>query len=429
MGDKIKMESEIIYNKLLEYAELEKCASNTDNSVLSNSNNLGFTNNIDAELNQNIQEMRNKQNNPSYKVLQKKPGFFGYIRYLFKRAIRKYTRFYVDPISLQQTQYNFATTAALENLSRKVSNLEVFCLEKAKEDSCKNNQIDFELKEYNERNKEIEEKLAQILEEKKQISSLLSDKVDALGQKIDLLSGTGIFDNITQNEWIRTTYAQSGEDVIISYILRVIGKHFQDVTYLDLGANHAKELSNTYALYCKGARGVLVEANPKLIPELKLNRSEDVIINKCVSDNSEEKLTFYVMSGDGLSTSDYESVKEVMERNPSISIAEIIEIQSISVADILANYFSEAPTVINIDIEGQEMNILYQLDFNKCRPTIIIIEVIEYSQFINKGKKNETILSFMKDKGYVEYAYTGINSIFVDEKIWERGEDTNENSF
>lgn len=428
MGDKIKMESEIIYNKLLEYAELEKCASNTDNSVLSNSNNLGFTNNIDAELNQNIQEMRNKQNNPSYKVLQKKPGFFGYIRYLFKRAIRKYTRFYVDPISLQQTQYNFATTAALENLSRKVSNLEVFCLEKAKEDSCKNNQIDFELKEYNERNKEIEEKLAQILEEKKQISSLLSDKVDALGQKIDLLSGTGIFDNITQNEWIRTTYAQSGEDVIISYILRVIGKQFQDVTYLDLGANHAKELSNTYALYCKGARGVLVEANPKLIPELKLNRSEDVIINKCVSDNSEGKLTFYVMSGDGLSTSDYESVKEVMERNPSISIAETIEIQSISVSDILENYFSEAPTVINIDIEGQEMNILYQLDFNKCRPTIIIIEVIEYSQFINKAQKNETILSFMKDKGYVEYAYTGINSIFVDEKIWERGEDTNENS-
>lgn len=422
------MESEIIYNKLLEYAELEKCASNTDNSVLSNSNNLGFTNNIDAELNQNIQEMRNKQNNPSYKVLQKKPGFFGYIRYLFKRAIRKYTRFYVDPISLQQTQYNFATTAALENLSRKVSNLEVFCLEKAKEDSCKNNQIDFELKEYNERNKEIEEKLAQILEEKKQISSLLSDKVDALGQKIDLLSGTGIFDNITQNEWIRTTYAQSGEDVIISYILRVIGKQFQDVTYLDLGANHAKELSNTYALYCKGARGVLVEANPKLIPELKLNRSEDVIINKCVSDNSEGKLTFYVMSGDGLSTSDYESVKEVMERNPSISIAETIEIQSISVSDILENYFSEAPTVINIDIEGQEMNILYQLDFNKCRPTIIIIEVIEYSQFINKAQKNETILSFMKDKGYVEYAYTGINSIFVDEKIWERGEDTNENS-
>ena len=63
----------------------------------------------------------------------------------------------------------------------------------------------------------------------------------------------------------KRTLSQSGEDVILAYILNARGIAAKDCTYLDLGANHAKQYSNTYYFYDKGARGVLVEANPSLI--------------------------------------------------------------------------------------------------------------------------------------------------------------------
>ena len=43
-----------------------------------------------------------------------------------------------------------------------------------------------------------------------------------------------------------SVYAQSGEDAIISYILKFLQIQSNEITYLDLGANHAKELSNTF---------------------------------------------------------------------------------------------------------------------------------------------------------------------------------------
>ena len=76
------------------------------------------------------------------------------------------------------------------------------------------------------------------------------------------------FENDSDEEtfWIKTTFSQAGEDSILLYVLRVLGVNICKARYLDLGANHARELSNTYALYQRGMRGVLVEANPVEAP-------------------------------------------------------------------------------------------------------------------------------------------------------------------
>ena len=81
----------------------------------------------------------------------------------------------------------------------------------------------------------------------------------------------------------KQSFAQSGEDMIISYVLHFLQKPISEVTYLDLGANHAKELSNTYHFYQMGAKGVLLEANPELIHELEQVRSRDIILNRSKS--------------------------------------------------------------------------------------------------------------------------------------------------
>jgi hypothetical protein len=45
--------------------------------------------------------------------------------------------------------------------------------------------------------------------------------------------------------------------------------------------------------------------------------------------------------------------------------------------------------------------------------------MIEYSKELTVGGKNQEIIGFMKSAGYEEFAFTGINSIFIDSR---RGE-------
>ena len=210
--------------------------------------------------------------------------------------------------------------------------------------------------------------------------------------------------------------SQSGEDMIIAYILDALRIPFNECTYLDLGANHAKAMSNSYMLYRFGARGVLVEANPNLISELKKERRGDLILNNCVTIDKSASLTFYIMSGDGLSTSDYNRVQEVININPNIYIEDKIDVKAITIDDIFKNYFSEVPMLVNIDIEGIELEILKQFDLKRRRPLIFVVETVPYSCDFKILQKDQDIIHFMETMGYVEYAFTGINSIFVDSK-------------
>ncbi|MGN0677188.1 MAG: FkbM family methyltransferase [Ruminococcus sp.] len=214
----------------------------------------------------------------------------------------------------------------------------------------------------------------------------------------------------------KKTYSQSGEDSIIMYIMAMKGIPLSECSYLDLGANHPKVMSNTYFFYERGARGVLVEANPELADELKNERSGDIVLNKCISDKSGEKLDFNILNLDGLSK--VGDVSDILLENPDARIEKTVQLETVSVNDIIEEYFSgKAPLILNLDIEGLERQILDSIDFEKYRPMIMIIEMIPYSKKLVTGQKDTELLEYVKSKGYDEYAFTGINSIFIDRSI------------
>jgi len=210
--------------------------------------------------------------------------------------------------------------------------------------------------------------------------------------------------------------SQAGEDCIISYALKALNLPVSSCTYLDIGANHPIDFSNTYFMYQKGARGVLVDANPQLIPKLKFYRPEDIVLNNIVCNEPDKTMDFYILSGDGLSTANYESVQASIKEAPWIKIVDTVKVKSISIKDIIDKYFEKAPTVLNIDIEGMEMDILNSIDFEKFRPLFIIIEMIPFSKDLVVGIKNQEIIDFMKKHDYTEYAFSGINSIFINNR-------------
>jgi len=67
------------------------------------------------------------------------------------------------------------------------------------------------------------------------------------------------------------TYSQCGEDVIIDYAITRKLK-ISSPTYLDIGANHPKWLSNTYRFYQRGCYGVCVEPDKELCDRFKAVR-------------------------------------------------------------------------------------------------------------------------------------------------------------
>lgn len=278
--------------------------------------------------------------------------------------------------------------------------------------------LDIELEMVKNKNNILEESFATKINELSKLQEVANNQIIVNEQKLLMLDELelDIFKEKKSNFWNKKTVSQSGEDTICAYINMVLGRPLDECTYLDLGANHAKDLSNTYLFYSHGARGVLVEANPSLIPELKFYRNGDIILNKCVSTNSGEYVNFYVLSGDGLSTPSLESANEFISKNPALKIIDTVKIETITVNDIIENYMGKAPVIMNIDIEGKDLEILESINFKKYRPLIIITEMIEYKPTLVVSNKNKEIFDFMEKNDYLEYAFTGINSIFIDKK-------------
>lgn len=334
------------------------------------SNGLSFARDSQEPFSQELDRMRQYSHVSTYYTITSHRPIIGPFIVFGKRVVRKLLKWYVERVCQMQSDFNAAAVDEIQNL--KIS------LETASQ-----------------------QQMTQA-EQIKTLSSWIQEKEKTL---INPLYGG-------------ESHSQSGEDVISSYIAKGLGISLKDCTYLDLGANHAKLLSNTYFFYQQGARGVLVEANPDLIPELKKERPGDVVLNRCVSlEGKQENLHFYILNGDGLSTTDKESAMEAIRINPKLAITKEVDVESITMQDIIRLYFPKAPVIMNIDIEGQEMGILNSIPFDTWRPAIIIMEMIDYSNKMVVGQKNKEKMNFMKAHGYVEYANTGINSLFIDDRL------------
>jgi hypothetical protein len=65
-----------------------------------------------------------------------------------------------------------------------------------------------------------------------------------------------------------------------------------------------------------------------------------------------------------------------------------------------------------------ELEILKAFDLQRYRPEVFCIETISYATN-GRGEKTGDLVEFMTANGYLVYADTYINTIFVDRSRWE----------
>lgn len=210
-------------------------------------------------------------------------------------------------------------------------------------------------------------------------------------------------------------FGQCAEDYIVLSMLRALAASesidLREHRYLEVGANHPVATSATYLLHMGlGMQGVLIDANPSLIPELKKTRPHDRVIHAAVTDDPQvSEVKFYISSHSELSSLN----SSFIESFPHVSakVVEEVSVPATTLSDILKNEFSNSPPLfLSIDVEGMDERIIKSLNLSDCRPYIIQIE--SNKEWDENGFLR--IANFLASHGYKIAAQTDVNAIYFD---------------
>ena len=214
--------------------------------------------------------------------------------------------------------------------------------------------------------------------------------------------------------YYRKSWSQCGEDLILRYLFDLLG--IARPSYIDIGAHHPWYYNNTYLFYRQGARGVNVEPDPSLHAALRRGRRHDINLNIGIGPQAAE-LDFYVMSQRTLNTFSTIEANKYVEQH-GLSVVETRRIAVQTFAQTVDAHLGRTPDLVSLDVEGLDLDILRSIDFASYRPQVWCLETLSYAAGDGSGIKSPEIHALMLENGYMLYADTYINSIYVAASSW-----------
>lgn len=199
-----------------------------------------------------------------------------------------------------------------------------------------------------------------------------------------------------------SSYAQTGEDLIITSILGKTG------FYVDVGCNHPKVFSNTFVLYKCGWTGITIDANKELIQKNQKLRKQDTSICAVVSDKKQE-VAFTDFEDSLVSSLNTEVINHWQK---TLKIKEQRIVNTVLLSTILDSH--EVPKnfdLLSIDVEGHDFEVLSSLNLNIYRPKLIVIEMLEFDLLNPSSNK---IYEYLRVNNYKMISYVIWNGYFLD---------------
>ncbi len=206
----------------------------------------------------------------------------------------------------------------------------------------------------------------------------------------------------------RVSFSQTGEDMIVDFIFNA--KNIYKPTYIDIGAFHPFHYSNTAYFYKKKSRGINIEPNPDGFKKFQKERSRDINLNMGVS-NIEGKLDYFFLNAATMNTFDADVAQELVEKY-GFKLVKKKEALCTTLQHVLSKYANNIfPDFLSLDVEGLDMEILNQIDYEQNYPKVICVETVGYTHD-GTGSKDIQLINFLESKGYFIFADTSINTIF-----------------
>jgi len=169
----------------------------------------------------------------------------------------------------------------------------------------------------------------------------------------------------------KRSYSQEGEDMLLDRFLEDRSVGF----YVDVGAHHPKRFSNTYRLYCRGWRGLNIDANPGSMTLFQKLRPRDINVEAGVSSTSRE-LTYYVFNDPALNTFSEQLAKE--RENKAYSIVNKVNVRTEPLWRLLDQHLPAGTKIdlMTIDVEGLDYDVLQSNDWTRYSPDFILVECL-----------------------------------------------------
>tara|TARA_B100000945_G_scaffold317890_1_gene321572 strand:+ start:518 stop:1237 length:720 start_codon:yes stop_codon:yes gene_type:complete len=199
--------------------------------------------------------------------------------------------------------------------------------------------------------------------------------------------------------------SQFGEEKSLNKLLKNRNKG----TYLDVGCFHPTKFNNTNMLYRSGWSGINIDLNPLTIDLFNFIRPRDINVCAALSNKNKKTKLFYHHDLSSQNTLNKNHVKW-MEGNFRLKDLTTKIIKTQKLKDILNKFSIKKIDFINIDIEGNEYEVISSINLNKYKTKVICIEMLEY----NKIQKNNKIkiIKHLKRKGFKKVNKIRENYIF-----------------
>lgn len=219
----------------------------------------------------------------------------------------------------------------------------------------------------------------------------------ALSTLCNLVSG---FSN-----WHQRTYSrpepygsQAGEDAILAELLPE-----SNGVYVDVGAGEPISCSNTFQLWNRGWRGLLIEPRKDAVWDLCSRRYGDYVYPAAAS-NIDGYGQLHLHGSVSSLQADWNIAEQALTFCPTERLS-----------SILAKFPSirDACLLCSIDVEGHEREVLEGIDWVTFRPRVFCIEYIIYGVSPPNNENTERWEPLLLAQGYKLHQTTALNKIYV----------------
>lgn len=194
--------------------------------------------------------------------------------------------------------------------------------------------------------------------------------------------------------------SQYGQD---KYVFEQLFKSLTTGFFLDIGAHDGITYSNTAHLESVGWNGLAVEPNPdvfsKLIRNRKCHNFNGCITSKSGNVNFRKISGYSEMLSGIVETYDIRHISRINREIGDKGGSYIdISVPCLNFKDLVSKFSIKEINFLSIDVEGSELEILHNIDFNFLKIDVVAVEN-------NYG--DSRIPSLLKDFGYQSVARIG----------------------